>query len=173
MPGVGGVTSSNDEAIWRIASTGPQLVARADDGSAPGIASDPFASFRSPALDDSGAVVVAANLNSGRQGVWRLPSHGVGSALAIAGATGVPGAGDASFETFLDPLFAAPAGATALNARLTIGVAGVSNANDQGLWLAQSGDLSLVSRENVTAVPGVAGAKFRVQSQTPLTIKRK
>ena len=163
MPGVGGVTPSNDEAVWRIDSSGSQLVAWAGAGSAPGAAKDPFASFQDPALEDSGSVVVAANLNSGRPGVWRLPAFGAGSMLAIAGATGVPGAGDASFELFLRPLFTAPAGATALNARLAIGAAGVSNANDQGLWLHHNGALSLVSREEVTAVPGVDGAKFRVQ----------
>ena len=87
-----------------------------------------------------------------------LPSGATTSALFVSGdaADGVSGGVFSSLHSgAINEL-----GKIAFRAELEVGVGGVTAANDNGVWLVDSGMTSLVARTGMGGVPDVAGADF-------------
>ncbi|NOZ41460.1 MAG: hypothetical protein GXP24_14725 [Planctomycetes bacterium] len=176
----GGVTFDNDQGIWSEGSGTLSLVARRGD-QAPGTPVDATFSLivsfnpEGPRLNDAGQTAFTALLNSGSGGVDSDSNSGIwsegGGALDLVARKGSQAPGTpvgAVFGSSLLPPSLIPFSALSLNnagqsaflGSLKIGVGGVTEDNDQGIWAQnRDGVLQLIVREgdeiDVDDGPGV------------------
>ncbi len=144
--GSGGVTSDNDNGLWRDNT----LIAR--EGNRPGgtPTSTQFSSFGAPRLNDAGDVAYSAFLKTttgdvtadNNSGLWR------GSTLIAREGFQAPGTTDGTvFSSFFSPAMN-NGGQLAYEAFLRTGSGDATSTNNNGLWLAgRYGDHLLVVRE--------------------------
>ncbi len=144
--GSGGVTSDNDNGLWRDNT----LIAR--EGNRPGgtPTGTQFSSFGAPRLNDAGDVAYSAFLKTttgdvtadNNSGLWR------GSTLIAREGFKAPGTTDGTvFSSFFSPAMN-NGGQLAYEAFLRTGSGDATNTNNNGLWLAgRYGDHLLVVRE--------------------------
>lgn len=161
------VNSTNNQGIWRLQSSGGELIARSGVGDVPDLPGAKFSAFleQQPMINSVGQIAFAADLapiggvsEANNRGVWLYDEPGSGKLIARSGST-APGADAAAFQQFFTPLLN-DAGQLLLPALLTPGVGGATEANSSGLWLMESGGGSLVARTDSGGVPGVPGASF-------------
>ncbi|MCG8449948.1 MAG: hypothetical protein MI725_10270 [Pirellulales bacterium] len=150
---------SNKAGIWRYTGTNGDLLARTGVGNVPDIPGANFTLLRNaPVLNNSGQVVVTAQIDTaGLGGVW-LYNNTTGSLLLQEAVGGVPGIPNAVVQSLDDPLLN-NAGQVLVGAELTVGPGGVTNSDAQGLWFLQGGG-SLVARSGTSVVPELPGAQF-------------
>jgi hypothetical protein len=165
--GLGGVTTSNNVALWRIDGGAKQSVARTGVGSAPGASADGFTSLQNVLIDDAGAVALSATLQSDKHGVWKYPST-TGSLVALTNSSAAPGVANAKFEALIGGLVQSSTGSIAVNAKMVGGLGGVVSTNDRGVWLYDGGSSTLVTREGITPAPGVPSGTFATPTAVAL-----
>jgi hypothetical protein len=159
-----GITSANDTGLWGTFGSGPRLLVREND-SAPGAGSGVFDTFTTAALrSNSGgqlafstAMKVAGSISSAnRFGLWLWDPLQFG--LVARGGNQAPGT--PAGANFAQPQLPSLGGALAFNSTLTTGSGGVTNSSDTGIWILDSGVVSLAAREG-TQAPGIpAGGLF-------------
>ena len=159
--GLGGVTASNNVGIWDDNSSGGgQLIARAGSGAAPGTTAN-FVSFGDPVYNNNEEIAFRATLkvatgqatSTTATGIW-CDSGGSPALVAQQGVTSAPGCpGGATFSAFNQLALANQGGpnnqgGVILLATLnTNSAAGVSTANNLGIWAVDStGTLQLIVR---------------------------
>lgn len=158
-----GVNTDNDIGIWSDASGALVLIAR-ENSPAPGHpAGTNFDVPGPPVINDAGQVAFSASFNDGQadDGVW-LATAGVVTPVALADAQAPNTGAGVKFFGFGNPVIN-HAGQVAFNAILT--GAGVTNANNIGIWSTGSGTLALVARTGDPAPgtgPGVIFNAFRL-----------
>jgi len=167
LPGSGGVTSADDQAVWLFDGATTTLVAREGVGGVPEVAGANYQTFRDTAIDDSGHLVLRADLQVGVGGITSSNQHGLwryaatDSVIARSGSGDVPGLPGTSFSQFPIFLYVAEDGRVGFNGALALG-GGVSSTNDKGLWSYEGGTGLLIAREDTSTVPGVADAAFNI-----------
>jgi hypothetical protein len=155
--GLGGVTSTNDKAIWRVHGPAKQVLARTGSS---GPSGDVFTAFQSVSIGDGGEVVVAATATA-KQGLWRYPTApGTGATIALTATPSVPGVPGANFESLGTAFLHAPSDVAAYAGKMVVGLGGVTGNSDRGLWLDAAGQPSLLVREHFSSVPGNDGAEY-------------
>lgn len=164
----GDVTETNNRGLWLHDGTASRLVARTG-AAAPTLPLAEFESLDVPLLNDAGKLLFSGQLKPGvggvtaanARGVWMADGASEGALVARSGVGGVPGVPAGKFAAFGSLAFNG-AGVAALAATLEVGVGGVSEGNEQGLWLMDAtGDGRLVARTGeVVAGRTVAGLEF-------------
>ncbi|HEX6961026.1 MAG TPA: choice-of-anchor tandem repeat NxxGxxAF-containing protein, partial [Lacipirellula sp.] len=147
----GGVTEGN-RGIWASDGEATELVVRS--GSEPqGVPGGQFAAFGAPLLNDADSILTAATLAPGVGGVTASNANGLwmfhaggSTLLARTGVGGVPNVEEAHFAEF-NSLALNANDTVALDATLSAGVAGVTEADNEGLWLFSSAGNVMVARE--------------------------
>lgn len=141
LTGTGGVTNSNNKGIWRDGT----LIAR-DGDAAPGTGSGvSFIGILTPRINDAGQVLFGSLLtgsqvsSDNRVGIWRDTTLIVRSGQDAPGTSG----GVRIADFFSNPQF--NAGGTVTFGAALAG-AGVSSANDRGLYLADGIESILAAR---------------------------
>ncbi|MEQ8208611.1 MAG: hypothetical protein RH917_02170 [Lacipirellulaceae bacterium] len=165
--GVGGITSSNRDGLWRL-GTSSSLLAQTGS-SAVGVPGSSFTSLGSPVFGGSVAatpsqLALSPTVNSdNNRGLWSygLPSGSV--LLARSGTTPVPGAAQATFLTFSPQSINTLGEVSSLNL-LSDGSPGVTVSNRLGIWTYDSSGGMLIARQEVSSVAGVSGAQFEAFS---------
>jgi len=152
-----GVGANNASGVWRYSGSSGELLARSGSGDVPGVDGADFLNFGDPKLNDSGLVVVEAQLSNGDSGVW-LYSTTTGTLLARTGTDNVPGVSSAKFNDF-EVASMNNSGQVLVATDLELGPGDVTSGNNQGLWLL-NGDPSLIARTGAGGVPGATGANF-------------
>ncbi len=161
-----GVTTASNSAIWKGNAASLTLVAR-EDSVAPGTGGAQFADFNHtflfPVINNDGRTAFVGTLKgagvtaTNDTGIWKEGPAG----LELVARSGAPAPGTtAVFSTFNDNLFVPiinGQGKTAFRARLT--GAGVTAANDSGIWSEGALSPALVAREGAVA-PGTGNALF-------------
>ncbi len=151
----GGVDSTNDSGIWRD----NLLIAREGDqaGGAPtGAVFDRF--DRAVAINDSGQIAYGANLDINQGGVDPTNDAGIWRDKTLIVREGEQAGGTptgAVFEFFRD-LVLNNAGQIAYQAQLQMGLGGVAQTNNVGIWR----DNTLIAREGEQAPGTPPGAVF-------------
>jgi hypothetical protein len=158
MKSTASITTSNRLGVWVFDNGDGNLIARAGSAGVPGSTSD-FVAFADPINNESGQVAFHATLASGEQGLW-LYNGTSDTNIALTNAVDVPGLPGASFTSLSKPLLT-DSGQVVTLAGLSVGLGGVTAADDFGLWLFDEaeGD-QLLAREGVGGVAGVVGASF-------------
>lgn len=175
--GAGGVTASNDEAVWSQRNGRLSLFAR-EGSQAPGASVGAnfdrfFASTYANsyiAFNNQGQTVVNASLVSGVAGItddndtglWSDP-QGVLTLVLLEGAQAPGLPVGAVFDDF-GPPWTSPvlnsAGQVAVRANLRTGTGGVVSSNDSGIWFGDPGAMGLVVREGDAAHGVPPGSYF-------------
>lgn len=148
-------TAGSHTGIWAGTTNALQVAARAGD-QAPGTeAGTTFSQFHNYVVNPSGQVAFVANLQTNQTGVWR----GSPGALALVARANdlAPGTNGAMFSTF-GVVSMNAAGHVLFDAQLT--GAGVTTANQSGLWAGTPGAISLVARAGSSAPGMPAGTVF-------------
>ncbi len=164
--GPGGVTPNEDEGIWWLDGASTSLIAREGTAGVPDIPGANFNSFSDATIDDQGNLRIRASLktnggsvtSANNQGIWNYQA-GVGTISARTGSLDAPGLAGADFESLPPTLRTSSDGRMTLSGTL-IAQGGVTNTNDKGVWSYTNGIGTLVSREDTSSVPGVAGSSF-------------
>jgi hypothetical protein len=134
---------------------------------AAGTGSATFATFGSPAINDSDEVAFQATLKAGvgdattknDAGIWAGYGAGTPGLVARLGEI-APGTGtNATFTAFSDPVYNAK-DAVAFRATLSTGTGAATAATDVGLWCDSTGPLLLVAQTGGQAPGCPAGVKF-------------
>ncbi len=157
-----GVNNSNRRALWLsgISSTG--LVART--GSlAPGTSAS-FGGFQHPVLSDSGNLAFLGLLNGtfGDRGIWT----GNASGLTLAARFGDQAPGAAAGQTLFNFFDLNLNASDELVFGGVLTGAGVTPADDRGVWGGVAGDLRLIAREG-DVLPVEPGLDLTIQSFPP------
>jgi hypothetical protein len=160
--GSGGVSASNDRAVWKIADGQRSLLTWGGVHLAPG--GGIVDVVQSVSIDDAGDVVVRGTTSAATQGVWRYPHGASGEVIAATGVTGVPGAVGNMLGAIGAPHLHHAGGAVAYNGTLADD-ATVTPENDRGVWL-DDGAGAMLAREHVTEPPGLPGAVFSIPIAT-------
>lgn len=154
------VSPGNESGLWIGSPGNLSLLARAGDP-APGMAAGvTYASFAAPSVNEASQVVFGAALRGpgvtaeNREGIFRGDSNNLG--LVVRTGNLAPGAG-ANFS-WLSALTINSTGECAFFAK--IAGAGVTSANDFGLWFVASATVGLVAREGDPAPGAAAGVTF-------------
>lgn len=150
-----GITTANDDAVW-VESGGTQTLIAREGTSAPGTTAT-FGSISpaGPTLDDNGNVAFVSNLNG--SGISSTNSTAIfsnaGGSLQLVARAGDTAPGTtAQFQGLqTNGHVINDSGTILFRAGLT--GTGVTAANSTGLWIAQSGSLSLAARTG-DAAPG-------------------
>ena len=155
-----GITSANDTGLWATFGMPARLLVR-ENNVAPGSSSGLFDTLTTASLVSNGAgqigfaslLKVAGTITTAnRYGLWMWDPAQFG--LVARG-------GNAASGTPAGAVFAQPQqpslgdGAMGFRSTLATGTGGVTTSNDTGLWILQSGVVSLLAREGLQA-PGVA-----------------
>ena len=165
--GEGGVTSTNDAALWSTLDGSLSLLAREGD-SAPGAPTGArFEAFgEPPRLNDSGTVLFRGFLRSGFGGVTTDNNDGLWSnrdgSISLLYRTGdqAPGApAGANFDNFITYSMNS-SDEIAIYGNLQVGAGGVTEDNDRALWVESGSQLQLVAREGFQAPGTPSGAVF-------------
>ncbi|RIK82548.1 MAG: hypothetical protein DCC67_07170 [Planctomycetota bacterium] len=152
----GGVTSANNLTVWRVSDATREVLARTGS-TAPG--GGLFTGFEASSISDDGGVVVGG-MRDGVRGVWRYAAPPASGALvAVVGQAPSPDLDQTQLDVIYRPPMQSNAGHVAFDGGLRVGVGGVTNVNDRGLWLSFGGHNQLVTREGAAA-PGVNGGQF-------------
>ena len=136
-----GITSANNTGIWADTASGRGLLARIG-GSAPGISGGIFGTLGDPVSNNLDRVAFLGSLRSGacavtgNCGIWVSTSGRLGLVARTGGQAPECPSG-AAFAVFRKLLFPNVGGAVFL-ADLTLGPGGVTSANNQGIWAADS-----------------------------------
>ena len=145
------------------------LVAKQGDA-APGVSGTTFGSFKDPLLNDNGTVVFLGTLRGGSEtattGIWKhypRVGSGVSSLVARTGAeaAGVPGARWKTFTSVAASDGAAGEESIAFAARMAAGPGGVRASNDDGLWIAHAGGVTLALREGAAVMVGATSTAVK------------
>ena len=154
-----GVTTPNRIGIWQYDGTTGTLLARTGVGGVPGVVGASFQTLDAPLISNSGAVAFHATLSTGASGLWKS-TLGTASLKAITSELNVPDVAGASFANF-GSLLLSDSGQLVTLANLTVGSAGVTSTNSQGLWaLGGTAPDRLLLRQGSAGVPGIASANF-------------
>jgi hypothetical protein len=171
----GSVDSTNNQGVWSEGSGSLALVARTGS-QAPGTPSgvnfstDPALELFSPVLNDAGQIAFYGATTDGGLGLW---SEGSGS-LAPVARSGQPAPGTPAGVTFnfsnlyeiLEPTILNDAGHTTFRSYLS--GAGVTSANEFGLWSEGAGGLELRARLGSQAPDLTAGVNYGYMSRAGL-----
>jgi len=162
-----GVTSSNDQSIWKAGGgTSLSLVARTGGSAADTSGGVVFASLSGPKQNDAGQIAFGGTLSgagvtsSNSRGIWSDAGGAGQSLVARSGdqAPDAPGGVNFSFFAFGGPEISS-AGKTTFLARLT--GAGVTDSNDFGIWSERVGaGLEMVVRTGDHAPGTPTGINF-------------
>ena len=167
----GSVTAANDTGIWKIASNGTTTVAAREGQLAAGsttlrvgnlmsrvaVSSTGFGTY--PAFLTAVAPSVLPSVQNRAIFKQNFASAGEPVIAAQSHVTTVPGVSGAQFNTFQSESINAT-GNVAFGALLTNGVAGVTTANDFGLWRQGTSGLELALLEG-QAVPNRSSITFK------------
>jgi hypothetical protein len=163
----GGVVSSNDSGIWSDLGGTLALIAREGmqaPGAPAGAVFDDLTT-KSPVLNNNGQLAVTAQLRVGPGGVVTDNNFGIwladkdGASLVVREGSTAPTPAGAIFRHLSDVQINDP-GSLLFRAQLSQGAGGVTENNDDSLWLRRNDELALAAREG-SQVPGApAGAKF-------------
>jgi hypothetical protein len=147
LSGSGGVTTSNDNGIWRDAT----LIAR-EGSQAPGAPTGAaFSSFGNPVINGGGQVAFSATMLAGTGGVTTSDDTGIWRDATLLAREGNQAPGTATgvlFASFGTPVLN-DVGQTSYFA--TLSGTGITSENDSGIWR----DSTIVAREGNQA-PGTA-----------------
>lgn len=162
----GGVTSSNDEGIWRFTGAEDSLVARTGIVNMPHVANASFNSFP-PTLymGRDGQIAHTADLvrneivsSDNDRGLWTHDLEGT-ELTAREGLTSVPGVSGGRFLVFGEPSVNNHQ-QLAFRGSLKQTLGGVIVENDLGVWRYTDSTGTLLAREQTGGAPGVDSAKF-------------
>lgn len=164
--GFGGVSLGDDQGVWSADGATGTLLAREGSGNVPGVAGGNFHALLGTAVDDTGSVVLRAELtqegsidSTNCQGLWRFVD-GVGSLVARTNSGNVPGVTGGSFESLSTTLPLGGDGLLVHYAKLRYDPP-ITTSNDAGLWRQElTGGGSLLVREMTVPAPGVGGGTF-------------
>ena len=170
---MGGVTTTDDEAVWSNASGTLDLLAREGVTGAAGPnlgGSEVFYFFYNIRLNAAGYTTFNANLDLGPGGVGLADDEGIWSnasgaltPVAREGVTGATGPNLGGSEVFYSFAFNTlnPTGQMAFEGLLRVGTGGVTTSDDRGIWSDRSGSLAAVTREGQTGAlgPGLGGSE--------------
>lgn len=157
-----GVTFENAIGLWSRASGGVALVARAGNSAAGTTAGVNYSSFFSPTFNAAGqsaflAFLTGSGVTSANDtGLW----SGTPGSVALVAREGNPApdtAAGVNYSFLTTPALNA-AGQTAFFAR--VAGAGVTGANDGGIWLGTPGNVALLAREGDPAPNTEAGVNY-------------
>ena len=159
-----GVTSLDDTGMWSEGSGALGLVGREGFAAPTGPAGALYRRLANPVLNDTGAIAFGGAMRAGVAGVTvddngGLWSSGSGAVALVAreGTQAVGTAAGVEFAALVDPTFN-NSGQSAF--RSTLSGAGVTAANDDGVWSQKLGLLGLIARAG-NAAPGTpAGINF-------------
>ena len=162
-PGAG-VTALDDTGMWSDGSGALVLVGREGLAAPSGPAGALYRRLARPVLNDAGALAYPGAMREGVAGVTLddndgLWSSGGGSAALVAreGTQAVGTTADVEFATLYD-LTLNNSGQSVFRAALS--GAGVTAANDEGIWSQKQGLLSLIARAGNSAPGTPAGVNF-------------
>ncbi len=167
----GSVTAANDTGIWKIASNGTTTVAAREGQLIAGSTTRKIGNLMSRvAVSSSGfgtypayltAVAPSVLPSTQNRAILKQNFASVGEPVIVAQSyvTTVPGISGAQFNTFQSESINAT-GNIAFGALLVANVAGVTTANDFGLWHQGTSGLELALREG-QAVPNRPGVTFK------------
>lgn len=160
--GSGGVTSANDTGIWYQDASGTLQLAGLEGSSAPGTASDVFATFsENPAWTDDGSIAFPAGLLVNHSGIWK------DGTLIAQGNAPLPGGSGEVFGNLAFPVLMNNAGQMAFKAQLKAGVGGATTATDELILTRNtSGVINIAAREGSVA-PGTTGGLFLKLTSMP------
>ncbi|MEM8945855.1 MAG: choice-of-anchor tandem repeat NxxGxxAF-containing protein [Planctomycetota bacterium] len=169
--GIGGVSTDDDEGLWRFDTSSGSLELRAGSGNVPGVSTADFA--RAPSFFGTTNVAVASNgdfgffndmqfgiggvLSTNNRGVWSYATSG-SELLAREGVSLVPGVGNARFATFTTPRVNAN-GQLAVRA-VVLPNGSINAQNADGVWQYTGTAGALIARTGVGNVPGYASRSF-------------
>lgn len=159
-----GVTSLDDTGMWSDGSGALTLVGREGFAAPTGPAGALYRRLANPVLNETGAFAFGGAMREGVAGVTvddngAMWSSGGGATAIVAreGSQAVGTAAGVEFATLIDPTFNNN-GQSAF--RSTLSGAGVTTANDEGVWSQKQGQLGLIARAG-NAAPGMpAGVNF-------------
>ena len=159
-----GVTSLDDTGMWSDGSGALTLVGREGFAAPTGPAGALYRRLAYPVLNETGAVAFGGAMREGVAGVTvddngAIWSSGGGATAIVAreGSQAVGTAAGVEFATLIDPTMN-NSGQSAF--RATLSGAGVTAANDEGVWSQKLGLLGLIARAG-NAAPGTpAGVNF-------------
>ena len=140
-----GITAANNAGIWIDSGRGPVLAMRTGTA-APGVTGAKFTLFGDVVSNKLHRIAFIAHLSNGVNGLWTNASGAYVLAAKLNGAAPDCPAGAlfSAFRRFVLP----DRGGILLLADLTVGPGGVTAANNQGLWAANSlGQLRLLVRK--------------------------
>lgn len=159
-----GVTSLDDTGVWSDGSGAMTLVGREGFTAPTGPAGALYRRLANPALNDTGALAFGGAMREGVAGVTVDDNGGVwsngGGATALVAREGTQAVGTAAgveFATLIDPTLN-NSGQSAF--RATLSGAGVTTANDDGVWSQKLGLLGLIARAGNVAPGTPAGINF-------------
>jgi len=164
--GVGGVTSTSDQGLWRYTSGGGSLEARTGSNSVPDVVGADFSLLSSVlTIAGDGRMVLNAALNVGVGGVSSNNDTGLwsydgtqSSLVAREGVSSAPGVGGSVFDAFGTPTLNGNDQLT-FGASLKIG-SGVTVNDKDGVWRYTGANGTLLARTGVGGVPNVPGESF-------------
>jgi hypothetical protein len=144
----------------------PTAVVTSGDGAA-GTATATFATFSSPAINDSDGVAFAATLKVGvgdttktnAGGIWAGYGAGTPALIARLGQVAPGLTTSATFTAFSDPVDN-DSGAVAFRATLGTGTGQATTATDTGIWFSSGGTLALVAQQGHPAPGCATGVDF-------------
>ena len=162
---LGSITVDNMVGIWKYTDSGAGLLAREGVQNVPDIAATSFTQMSDPALNGQGHVAISSRLthvgsvgSTNDAGIW-LFSDATSALVAQTGSGGVPEVPAADFSTFEQPLVS-DFGSVLVEAKLAIGVGGVTSDDDLGLWAFDGLSSFLIARTGSGSVPDVNGEDF-------------
>ncbi len=173
--------TDGNTGIVKVTTPGsPTAVATSTDAAA-GTTGAKFATFSSPAINDSDHVAFlatlavgvgdATKLNAG--GIWADDNSGARQLVARLGQI-APGTGtNATFLSFSDPVYN-DGNAVAFRATLSTGTGLATAATASGIWSNSSGSLALVAQQGhqapgcIPSSPGVTGVTFSAFTELAL-----
>jgi len=161
----GGVTSSNNQGIWRYPNGVGSLLARTGSGNTPGIVGADFLSLPTTLQTSSdGRVAFSGILDTGPnvtdnddRGIWSYTGS-IGTLVTRENSPGVPGVGSATLVSYGSPAINS-SNQTLFSGSLKV-VGSVTISNRLGLWQYTGTTGTLLARTGVENVPDIGSANF-------------
>ncbi len=176
LVGSQGVTTGNDEGVWKFTNASGDLVMRSGSGLVPGVDNASF--DRAPDPLGSTDISLATNgdfafagvmrpgvggvLSTNDRGIWKFEGEDA-QLVAREDFQGVPDIPNVSFSSFGTPRINAAEQLAFLGGLKVDG--GVSSSNDTGVWRYTTSSGELLAQEGSGNVPGFPAHSFHALSQ--------